>query len=117
MKKYLKNTNGITLIALIITVIIMLILAGVAISALTTDGGLFSKTQSAVEKYNNAVKLQDEKISSLINEMNTYFDKYSNKDVVTTDSLPPKEFEVIYDILEYRNGKFVEVLSASTKIK
>ena len=28
-----------------------------------------------------------------------------------------KEFEVIYDILEYRNGKFVEVLSASTKIK
>ena len=28
-----------------------------------------------------------------------------------------KEFEVIYDILGYRNGKFVEVLSASTKIK
>ena len=42
MKIY--NEKGITLIALVITVILMLILAGVAISALTGDGGLFDKS-------------------------------------------------------------------------
>ena len=79
MKNFLVRKTGITLIALIITVLVMLILSGVAISALTTDGSLFSKTQSAIEKYNNAVQKQDEKMASLINEMNMYYNKYSDK--------------------------------------
>ena len=36
-KNLMKNTHGITLIALVITVIVMLILAGVAISVLTQN--------------------------------------------------------------------------------
>ena len=45
-----RRKKGITLIALIITIIILLILAGVAIAALTGDNGLFSRTQLAKEK-------------------------------------------------------------------
>ena len=45
-----KNT-GITLITLIITVIIMLILAGISISVITGDGGLFKKTSSSTKQY------------------------------------------------------------------
>ena len=45
MKK-LKNQNAITLIALIITIIILLILAGISISALTQTG-LFSRAKQA----------------------------------------------------------------------
>lgn len=54
MKKLLikRNEAGITLIALISTVIIMLILAGVSISGLTSDGGLFEKTSYAKELFN-----------------------------------------------------------------
>ncbi|MEI3395286.1 MAG: hypothetical protein V8R82_06270 [Clostridia bacterium] len=44
MEKNLRKNNAITLIALIITIIILLILAGVAIAALTGDNGLFSRT-------------------------------------------------------------------------
>ena len=51
MKKEIKN-KGITLIALVITIIILLILAGVTIQTLTGDNGLITKAQSAKEKVN-----------------------------------------------------------------
>lgn len=37
MKKSLKNGNGITLIALVITIIVLLILAGVTVATITGD--------------------------------------------------------------------------------
>ena len=46
MEKTRKN-KGITLVALVITIIILLILAGIAISAIAGQDGLFSKTQIA----------------------------------------------------------------------
>ena len=49
MKKYLKNTGGITLISLVITIVILLILAGISISALTNQG-LFARAKEAKEK-------------------------------------------------------------------
>ena len=45
-----KSTNGITLIALVITIIIILILAGIAISSLHGDNGIINKTISTNEK-------------------------------------------------------------------
>ena len=54
----MKKHKGITLIALIITVIVMLILAGVAISSLN-GGGIFSKTSQAAFK-SNITALQEE---------------------------------------------------------
>ncbi len=49
MKKYNENSKGITLVVLVITVIILLILAGVSILALTQNG-LFEKAELAKEK-------------------------------------------------------------------
>ncbi len=43
----LRKNKGITLVALVITIIILLILAGIAISAIAGQDGLFSKTQIA----------------------------------------------------------------------
>ncbi len=47
MKKILKNTKGITLIALVITIIVLLILAGVTIATLTGENGILSRAQDA----------------------------------------------------------------------
>ena len=44
----MKKSEGITLIALIITIIIMLILAGVTIT-IAVNGGLFKQAQSAAD--------------------------------------------------------------------
>ena len=49
-KKSLKTSNGITLIALIITIIVLLILAGISIQMLTGDNGILTRAGEAKEK-------------------------------------------------------------------
>ena len=44
------NEKGITLVALVITIVILLILAGIAISTLTGDNGLFKRAQQAKQQ-------------------------------------------------------------------
>ncbi len=48
-KSEVKNTKGITLIALVITIILLLILAGVALNVALGDNGLISKSKQAVD--------------------------------------------------------------------
>lgn len=75
MEKNLRKNNAITLIALIITIIILLILAGVAIAALTGDNGLFSRTRYA--KKNAEISAIEEQLKLGIYE--TTLDNYNNK--------------------------------------
>ena len=53
MKKQIDNEKGITLVALVITIIILLILAGISISALTNTG-IFQKAKDAKQKSDDA---------------------------------------------------------------
>ena len=62
MKKELKKQNGITLVALIVTIIILLILAGISISALTQTG-IFGKAKQATEKYKEAEEKEKSKLN------------------------------------------------------
>ncbi len=49
-KKIFKSTKGITLIALVVTIIILIILAGVSIAMLTGNNGVLTQAKSAKEK-------------------------------------------------------------------
>ena len=49
-KEKLKERNGITLIALVITIIVLLILAGVTIASITGENGILSKATQASQK-------------------------------------------------------------------
>ena len=49
-KRMKKNSKGITLIALVITIIVLLILAGISISMLSGDNGLLNRTAEARER-------------------------------------------------------------------
>ena len=51
--KNLKNSKAITLVALVITIVILLILAGISISALTNTG-IFQKAKDAKSASENA---------------------------------------------------------------
>ena len=51
LKERVKSKNGITLIALVITIIVLLILAGVTIATLTGDNGILTKAQSTKIQY------------------------------------------------------------------
>lgn len=50
----LKKEKGITLIALVLTIIVLLILAGVSIAMLTGDNGILTQAQNAKEKTESA---------------------------------------------------------------
>ena len=54
VKKRSLQEKGITLIALVVTIIILLILAGVTLNMALSQNGLFSKTQEAADKYKQA---------------------------------------------------------------
>ena len=54
MKKTFKNTAGITLIALVVTIVVLLILAGVSVNALFGDSGIIEKAKDAQNRMNNA---------------------------------------------------------------
>ena len=47
MNNNLKNMKGITLIALVITIIVLLILAGVSIAMLTGQNGILTQAQNS----------------------------------------------------------------------
>ena len=46
MKK-LQNKNGVTLVSLVVTIVILIILAGIAISMTVGDNGIFIKAKEA----------------------------------------------------------------------
>ena len=68
----MKNrSNGITLVALVISIIILLILATISIQALTNTG-LFAKAQEAKEKTKNATENQAKTLNEYEDELNKY---------------------------------------------
>ena len=71
MKNFRKN-QGITLIALVITVVILLILAGVSIATLTGDNGLLTKAQQAKEENEKATLEEKIKLLTAENIINEY---------------------------------------------
>ena len=55
-----KRDRGITLIALVVTIIVLLILAGVSISMLTGQNGILNKAADAKEKTETAQQDEEE---------------------------------------------------------
>ncbi len=73
MKKYGRN-RGITLIALVVTIIVLLILAGISISMLTGQNGILNRAQEAKEKTELAQKEEKKRrhgYEEIINQFNT----------------------------------------------
>ena len=73
--KELKRNKGITLIALVITIIVLLILAGVTIATLLGENGILTKATEAKEETENAQQDEEEKIA----DMEDIIDKATGK--------------------------------------
>ena len=105
--------NGITLIALVISIIVMLILAGVSLNATIGDNGIITQAQNATYmqsvavleeflqteyvKYYDEVEKYDNKLDGLINEPNTkkYFQRAKNSSYFFLDTSSYKEYYFI----------------------
>ena len=88
MKKYTEEQKGITLIALVITIIVLLILAGVALATLTGNTSIIENANNAVERYNESANADQ----NVIDQVENLFAKYmgtgtnvGNNDVADDD--------------------------------
>ena len=91
VKKQKLQEKGITLIALVVTIIILLILAGVTLNIALSDNGLFSKSKKVATDYNQ--KSIEEKLQLL----------YAEKIMEDNDSNTKVKTDVT-DVLEEMTG-------------
>ena len=69
--------RGITLVALVVTIIIILILAGVTLNIALSENGLLKKAQESTEKYKQAQNEEEESVSDIAKVFyNDYVGKY-----------------------------------------
>ena len=76
----MRKQKGITLIALVITIIVLLILAGVTVATLTGDNGLLQKSTSAKQDNEDSKELELIKLS-------VSAAKVAGKGTITTENL------------------------------
>ena len=75
--------------ALVITIIVLLILAGVALATLTGQGNIIGNAENAVGKYNNSVASEQQ----FLNEIEKYFQNYLEGGNEGTPPTPPDPVE------------------------
>ena len=110
-KNYLKE-KGITLIALVITIAVLLILAGVSISALFGDSGIIDRAKEAQNETNQATERDKKEIKELSNWLDSKISKTTKKPLITDSSLTSNDrtsSESTTVIAEDKNGNQVVV--------
>ena len=70
--KKIRKQKGITLIALVVTIVVLIILATVSINAVLGQNGIIKKAKQAKEMYSNSIAKDNEEMDRLLNEMAQY---------------------------------------------
>ena len=65
-----RKQKGITLVALVVTIIVLIILAGVTLNIVLDNDGIINKAKQAVDDYENAQKEEQE----LLGQLDVYFE-------------------------------------------
>ena len=79
-KKTSRREKGITLIALIVTIIVLLILAGVTINLAVNNQGIFNKAKTATRAYKNASENEQTELNEIDKEIESYLPGVRYKD-------------------------------------
>ena len=83
IKKLKKQVRGITLIALVVTIIVLLILAGVALSLTVGNNGLFRRAENAA----NTWQMAEQNEQSEMEQAGEFIDDYANN-ITRVDGVP-----------------------------
>ena len=79
-----QGQRGITLIALVITIIILLILAGITINLVLGEHGIIKMAEKAGKNYVNAAEDEQKKLNDLLNEAENIINGTGNGENVPT---------------------------------
>lgn len=84
MLKKVKCDNGVTLVILIITIAVLLILAGVSITAITDDEGLWNKSSESVQNANSVIEENSQQMNNINEKLDEIVNPWvQNKTIVT----------------------------------
>ena len=105
-KRNYTRENGITLIALVVTIVVLLILAGVSINAIFSENGIIKRAKDAQNKMDEATQNDLDSI----NELNNWIDGKTNgttgeNDNPSTSDLPSTDNTIPY----YPDNTFTKV--------
>lgn len=110
MKKQKANENGITLVALVVTIIVLIILAGISVGAIIGDNGIIAKSKEAkdeAEKMQNSTAQDRESLyGEIVGEKNQYeeagtvgvnleLEKETDTSIIATASATDTKSEII----------------------
>ena len=90
MKKKIKNKQekGITLIALVVTIVVLLILAGVSISLVLNNNGVISKSKDARDQYAEAQTNDEKQLNEVSDWIDTKVGDTTGDSVTEIDGVP-----------------------------
>jgi competence protein ComGC len=100
--KMLKDKRGITLVALVITIIVLLILAGITINLTIGEDGIITKAKEAGSKMEMASikeKLELEKLNLLfeseenVSTLDTYINQLIEKGIISSSDIENTEYD------------------------
>ena len=104
-RNYLKE-RGITLIALVVTIVVLLILAGVSISALFGDSGIIDRAKEAQNETNQATERDKKEIKELSNWLDSKINGTTGgNDNPSISDLPSTSYTIPY----YPDNTFTKV--------
>ncbi len=106
-KTYCKKTQGITLIALVVTIVVLLILASVTISAIFSDNGIIKKAQEAANKTKEAVEQEQAELNQLYNDLASIMNNTTGGS--TEEPTPPEPEEPPIDKVEPKVGYYADI--------
>ena len=112
----LKKENGVTLVALVITIIVLLILAGVTLAMVMGDSGIFSKANEASEQTNIASAKDAVRLATL----EAVTDQYDTQTGAVTSANEITSANVVTKVnakLTAAGGEYTIDASDSNKIK
>lgn len=97
-KKVYTNQKGITLIALVITIIILLILAGVTINSVFSDKGIIKIARESQKEMNEAKDSDLDAMNDLSNKI----------DSITDTNIPVTGIKILYNGVDSENTTVIE---------
>ena len=107
----LSNVKGITLIALVITIIVLIILAGVSMAVVFNQDGIISKAKQAKGDYANAQNEEATTIGNLISKIDEIEDGNNNspEDIKKVSEVKGGDYFNKPTTLEDSNGNLIKV--------
>ena len=84
------RNKGVTLISLVVTIIVLLILAGITIGTIFNDNGIIKKAQEAANATEEAAKNDQAAINGLLNEMDSIINGIGGGNVPVIGSISGK---------------------------